>query len=265
MIRKQPPILIRVTKVKPGAAILAFLLISGCGLAHKSAPYKDPDRLVSVVKVAPAGEDPVLDTDFLEWRIESKTLGPIAAYVYRGVSLTGGSEPERVHTAAVSADFFPTLGVQPILGRVLLPVENRSGGHPVAVVSYNLWQRRFGADPSMIGRNITLDQKRHTVVGVMQVDFKFPKDCDIWSPLAFDAEGLRLEDKSSDLGLDVIARLKPGVELEQAQAEMSLIARKLEKENPQTNHGRDVKLIALREGRAQKENKVEIKLREPAK
>jgi putative ABC transport system permease protein len=117
----------------------------------------------------------------------------------------------------------------------------------------------------MIGRTITLDQEQYTIVGVMPTDFQFPNDCEVWTPLAFDAEGLRLEDKTIGSGLEVIARLKPGVKLEQAQTEMDLIARKLEKEHPETNNGRDVKLIALRESRIKKGNKLEIQLRKSAK
>jgi hypothetical protein len=142
----------------------------------------------------------------------------------------------------VSADFFQTLGSSPILGRALLPEENQPGRDHVAVISHNLWQRRFGADPSMIGRTISLDQAKHTVVGVMPPDFQMPNECEVWTPLVFD-EGLRPEDKS--LRLEVLARLKPGFTLQQAQAEMSDIAGKLERDYPQTNKGRDVKLTSL--------------------
>ena len=98
-------------------SMAALLLISGCALMPKRSPYPDPDRLVSVVKVSPAGEEPVLDTDFLAWRNQSKTLGPIAAHVFRARVLSGGAEPERIQSELVSADFFPTLGVRPALGR----------------------------------------------------------------------------------------------------------------------------------------------------
>jgi hypothetical protein len=231
-------------------SMAALLLISGCALMPKRSPYPDPNRLVSVVKVSPAGEEPVLDTDFLAWRNQSKTLGPIAAHIFRARVLKGGGEPERIHSELVSADFFPTLGVHPALGRVFFSEDCKPGGDHVAIISYDFWLRRFGADPSLLGRKITLDGEQYVVVGVMPADFQFPKPIDMWTPLAFDDGGLRSEEKGMELY--VIARLKTGVTLEQARAEMSGIARKLETDYPATNTGRDIKLTALRESRVQK-------------
>src|SRR5262245_64713512 len=158
MVETKLSIRFSITGAKLESAILALLLVSGCALAHKRPPYPDPDRLLSVIKVAPAGEEPVLDTDFLAWRNQSKTLGPIAAYVSRSLILNDGSEPERIHSALVTADFFPALGVDPAVGRALIPDENEMGINHVAVVSYTLWQRRFGGDPSLIGNPISLNQ-----------------------------------------------------------------------------------------------------------
>jgi putative ABC transport system permease protein len=121
------------------ASMAALLLISGCELMSKPSPYPDPGRLVSVVKVSPAGEEMILDTDFLALRNQSKTLGSIAAHVFRARALTGGSEPERIQSELVSADFFPTLGVRPVLGRVFVSEECKPGGDHVAVISYRLW------------------------------------------------------------------------------------------------------------------------------
>ena len=241
-------------------SMAALLLISGCALMPKRSPYPDPDRLVSVVKVSPAGEEPILDTDFLAWRNQSKTLGPIAATCIRGGVLSGGAEPERIQSELVSADFFPTLGVRPALGRLFLSEECKPGADHVAVLSYSLWLRRYGADPNLIGRTITLDREQYTVVGVMPADFQFSKYCDVWTPLAFDDEKLHFQEKGIELY--VIARLKTGVTLEQARAEMSDIAHKLETDYPATNTGRDIKLTALRESRVQKEKKnvLEIKI-----
>jgi putative ABC transport system permease protein len=231
-------------------SMAALLLTTGCALMPKRSPYPDPGRLVSVVKVSPAREEPILDTDFLAWRNQSKTLGPIAAHVFRARALTGGAEPERIQSELVSADFFPALGVQPALGRVFLSEECKPGADHVVVISYDLWQRRYGADPNLIGRTITLDREQYTVVGVMPADFQFPKYCDVWTPLASDDERLHFQEKGIELY--VIARLKTGVTLEQAQAEMSIIAHKLETDYPATNTGRDIKLTALRENRIQK-------------
>jgi putative ABC transport system permease protein len=232
-------------------SIAALLLASGCGLSHKRPPYPDPDRLVSVVKVSPAGERPILKRDLLALRSESKTLAPIAGYVFRKGSLVVGSTPELIQFAMVSMDFFPALGVKPALGRALQSEENQSGRDHIAVISYNLWQRRFGGDPNLIGRAITLDHDRYTVVSVMPADFQVPKECELWTPLAFDIECFNLEAKCPEV--EVIARLKPGSTLDEAQAEVSVITRKLEGDPPENNAGRDIKLTALCESSSQKE------------
>jgi putative ABC transport system permease protein len=244
------------------ASMAALLLISGCDFMPKRPPYPDPGRLVSVVKVSPAREGTILDTDFLALRNQSKTLGSIAAHVFQARVIAGGSEPERIQSELVSADFFPTLGVQPVLGRVFLSEECKPGSDHVAVINYGLWLRRYSGDPNLIGKTITLDREQYTVVGVMPDNFQFPKDCDVWTPLAFDAESPGVEKKSSEL--HVIARLKNGVTLEQAQAEMSEIAHKLETDFPATNTGRDIKLTALRESHSQGVRTMTIKINRPA-
>jgi putative ABC transport system permease protein len=242
-------------------SMAALLLISGCELMPKRPPYPDPGRLISVVKVSPAREEPILDTDFLALRNQSKTLGSITAHVFRARVLTGGSAGERIQSELVSADFFSTLGVQPALGRVFISEECKPGSDHVAVISYRLWQRRYGADPSLIGRTITLDQEQYAVVGVMPDNFQFPGYCDVWIPLAFDSESPGVEKRSIELY--VTARLKNGVTLEQAQAEMSEIAHKLETDYPATNTGRDIKLTALRESHSQEVRTMTIKINRP--
>jgi len=220
---------------------------------------------MSVVKVAPSGEAPILGTDFLTLKSESRTLEPIAAYIFRGLVLNE-RESERIYSAQVTADFFPTLGVKPFLGRALLPADNQPDSYPVVVISHTLWQRRFGADPSMIGRKITLDQAPCTIVGIMPPDFRFPKDCDAWTPLASDFQDVSLIVGGKRMGteVEVFARLKPGVTLQQAQAEMSLITPKLEGDHAGTNSGRNLNLTALRESHKQIDNVLEFKIRQPA-
>jgi putative ABC transport system permease protein len=227
-------------------ALLAF--IGGCSLMHKRPPYREPDRLVRVLKVIPPStEESVLGIDFLEWRTQSRALGPIAVYVTRGLTLNDRTAPERISCGQVSADFFPLLGVPPPFGRIFLPDEFRSDGSRVVVLSYALWQRRFGGNPNTIGATVALDQENHTVVGVMPYDFQLPENCDIWMPLALDDESLRLKDES--FGLRVIARLKPDITLEQAQAEINTIARDTELKYPETNNGQSVKVVPLGEAK----------------
>jgi len=231
-------------------SMAAIFMISGCALTHKRLPYQDPDRLVSVIKVTPAGEEPVLVTDFIELQKQSRTLGKIAAYVSSHVNLTVGSQPERISSTLVSADLFSSLGVTPMLGRAILPQERHPGANRVAVISHNLWQRNFRSDPNVIGRTVTLDHENYTIVGVMPGGFQFPEDCEMWLPLAPEDQSLRLNDKS--FRFEVIARLSPSFTLEQAQAEMGVIASKLERDHPESNSGRGIKLTLLSESRSQK-------------
>jgi MacB-like protein len=225
-------------------ALLAF--IGGCSLLHKRPPYREPDRLVRVLKVTPPStEENVLGIDFLEWRTQSRALGPIAVYITRDLTIKDRTVPERISCGQVSADFFPLLGVPPALGRIFLPNEFRSDESRVVVLSYAFWQRRFGGDPNTIGTIVALNQENHTVVGVMPYDFQLPENCDIWIPLDLDDESLRLKDES--FGLRVIARLKPDITLEQAQAEIDTIARGTELKYPETNNGQSVEVVPLGE------------------
>lgn len=252
----------KLTQSFRAVSIVAILLVSGCAFLKKRPPYPDPDRLVSVVKIGPAGEEPILKTDFLALRSENQTLESVAAYVLRGFTLSSGSEPERINTAMVSAEFFHALGVNVSLGRAINSADCQPGSNPVLVINYSLWQRRYGGDPNIIGRIVTLDHKRRTIIGVMPFDFEFPKECDVWAPLAFDDENMNFGEGNTES--EVIARLKPGVTLQQAQTEMSNIARNLEREYPATNSGRDIKLLPLRESRSKREKVLEIKIRRPA-
>jgi putative ABC transport system permease protein len=133
------------------------------------------------------------------------------------------------------------------MGRIFLSSELRSGGPRVVILSHALWQRRFGGTTDIIGRTVALDQENHTIVGVMPDDFQLPERCDIWMPLALADEGLRLKDES--FGLRVIGRLKPGVTIEQAQAEINTIARGTELKHPETNNGQSVRVVSLDEAK----------------
>ena len=137
-----------------------------------------------------------------------------------------------------------------MLGRAILPQECHLGANRVVVISHNLWQRNFRSDPSVIGRTVTLDHENYTIVGVMPGSFQFPEGCEIWLPLVLEDQSLRLNDKR--YGFEVIARLSPSFTLQQAQAEMAVIASKLERDHPESNSGRSLKLILLSERLGQK-------------
>src|SRR5438270_10610404 len=157
----------------------------------------------------------------------------MAAIVDISFNLTGVGDPERTAGRRVSATLFSLLGVEPQLGRAFRPEEEKPGGSHVVIISYGLWQRRFGSDPGIIGKPINLNGKSFIVVGVMPRTFQFPTRKDqLWVPLAFDAK--EAGQRGSHY-LEVIARIKPGVTLQQAQAEMTTIASRLQQQYPETN------------------------------
>jgi putative ABC transport system permease protein len=160
-------------------------------------------------------------------------------------NLTGAGEPERLQGRIVSAEFFSTLGVKPLIGRDFLAEEDHPGATPAAILSYGLWRRRFGADPSVIGKRITLNNQSFTVVGVTPPNFQFETEADVTVPIGLQAERFRL--RGRDPGAGVVARLKPGVSLQQAEAELNMIAARLEQQYPESNKGRRARVTPLHE------------------
>ncbi len=183
--------------------------------------------------------------NFIDWRSQSQSFSQMGAAEYWTPNLTGTDNPEKLWALHVTPDIFPMLGVQPLLGRVFLPEEQDAGKEHEVVLSYSLWQSHFGGNPEIIGRSVALSGERYSVVGVMPRDFKFAPfwatKAQLWAPLAL---GPRLTDRGGS-SLRVFARLKPGVTLEQAQAEMTGITGRLEREFPGTNQ--DMQVVSLRE------------------
>lgn len=192
--------------------------------------------------------------DFADWRELNHVFDGVAAFVPGKLSFTQGREPEQVARGSVSASFFSVLGVRPILGRDFLPAEDRPGKGQVVILSYGLWQRRFNSDPSIVGKAVSINHGQYTVVGVLPSDFQFPRDGEIppgfrfpqnieaWTPLAFEPAQLN----RSFRFLVVVARLKPDVSLEQAQADMDSVAHRLKQQYPRTNGSMDVKVVPVR-------------------
>lgn len=222
-------------------------------------PYAEPERLVQVYEAnAQQGYERFSFSlaNFVDHRDQQTGFEQMSAYFRRDANLTGAGEPERVQVAVVSASFFPLLRVQPLLGRGFLTEEGTLGKHRVAVLSYGLWQRRFGADPGILNQPVTLSGNVYTVVGVLPADFQFPDPfgsnplseaapkVDLLAPLAYDPKDLG--DRGSHF-LQVLARLKPGVELGQAQTELRAIAGRLEKQYPDRNKGWTVNAFALQD------------------
>ena len=176
---------------------------------------------------------------------QNRVFTQIAAFGGASLSLTGRGEPERIEGERVSASLFPLLGVAPALGRVFTKQEDRSEAQSVIVLSHSLWQRRFGSDTGIIGQSLTLNNHQYTVIGVMPSHFRFPgREQEFWVPMAFEPDEAA---GRGDHYLSVVARLKPGVTRQQAQAEMDTIAARLQQQYPRTNTDQGVALVPLHE------------------
>lgn len=196
-------------------------------------PYQDPERLVRLLErnLPRFPQFSVSPGHYLFWREHTTAFEGIAAWASRSLALdTGADDPETVPGQRVSANLFPLLGVQPLLGRAFTAAEEAGDTAAVALVSYGTWQRRFGGEADVIGRTIRLDGQPVTIVGVMPESLRFPsRDTEIWLPLAFDARERRAFGSHF---LGAVARLKPGVTREAAAADMQAVSRRLEEFNP---------------------------------
>ncbi|HKG15867.1 MAG TPA: ABC transporter permease, partial [Pyrinomonadaceae bacterium] len=218
-----------------GANSAIFSVVNAVVL--RPLPYKDPERLVALwVGLNQKGfeEMEVSAPEFTDFRTRTSAFEKVAAYSAGGFNMTGAGEPERIQGLNATADLFPALGVAPLKGRAFTEEEDRPGSDGVVVISHSLWQRRFGGDPSVVGKSVTLDGQACTVVGVMPASFHFPdNDTDIWKPMAFDADLLSPNNRGSHF-LSVVGRLKEGVDVERARAEVVALARTVGGENPNT-------------------------------
>jgi putative ABC transport system permease protein len=206
-------------------------------------PYSEPDRLVRLWSAYPErdieqGTTSPLDLD--DWRAQSTAFDSMAGFPnirLRGFVLTGGESPEEIETVFVTEGFFETLGVVAELGRTIAPADHVEGNNRVVVLSHGAWQRRFGADPGLVGSTITLSGSPFTVIGVMPASFEYPyADAEMWAPLSLIPDS-GVPRRRFIRWLSVVARLAPGASLEQAQAEMTTIAARLEQEYPEANEG----------------------------
>jgi putative ABC transport system permease protein len=228
-----------------GATTAIFTLVNGILL--RPLPYGEPNRLVmlfennkAIGSVRGAVAAPMLG----EWRRRSTSFEGLAARGGDSFILTGNGPSESLMGARLSANLFAVLGVQPMLGRGFLPEEETFGKHFVVLLSHELWQQRFGGDQSIIGRQIVLNSEPHTVIGVMPARTFFPEPgTQIWAPLAFEPNQLRERHSHNFL---VYGRLKPGVTLAKARAEMSMIAQSMASESPE-NNGWEVEVDSLKE------------------
>jgi len=232
-----------------GANAALFSVVNGVLL--NPLPYPQPEQLVTLYRSMANFEIATLPyPNFRDWQKENRTFSAMA--ISRGVdfSLTGAGEAERVSAQFVSADFFSVLGVNPAPGRNFAPGEDEVGAAPVVLISANFWQRKFGSSPEALGKGLTLDDKSYTIVGVIPSSFNLGlvgfSNIDVYAPIGqWNNPGLR--NRGAGLGLRGIGRLKPGVTMEQAQADLDRVARNLSAAYPDTNKDSGAMIIPLKE------------------
>jgi putative ABC transport system permease protein len=251
---------LRMLLKSPGSTLAAVIAL-GIGIGANSAifsvvngillrplPYQDPDRLVVIWETKLSKgitQEQVSPPDYRDWVEQNRVFDHIAALRVEPRVMTGGELPERVETAFISPSAFDLLGVKPALGRTFSPEEGQPGRNRVAVLSHGLWQRRFGGDRGVLGRTATLNANSYTIVGVMPPEFRLlDTPSELWIPYTLEAgewnqRGFRT--------LRVIAHLKPGATLDQAQSEMRSIASRIEQQNTESNAGWSTKVIPLRD------------------
>jgi putative ABC transport system permease protein len=197
-----------------------------------------------LVAVTTGQKSPAAAADYLDWKSQARSFGQVAAYRAGDMNLTGVGESERVYGAAVTANFFTAIAVEPARGRAFLNDEDAPGYDQVALLSYRLWQRRFGADSAVLGKNVNIDGRPYTIIGIMDRNIEFPVPTDLWIPLALTP---REKADRATASLHVIARLNDGVDPGRAQTEMAIIGRQLADSYPATNKDRQVRVMPLAE------------------
>src|SRR5438105_5009844 len=223
-----------------GANTAIFSVVNAVLL--RPLPYPEPGQLVQLRADRPGSPSTLIGSaTFVEVKAQSQSLARIAAYSGGDMTLTGAGPAERIVSGAVTADFFPLLGVQPAVGRNCTQEEDTPNGPRAAILGHGLWQSRFGGDPAVLDRTITLDQQSYTVVGILPARFQYPERFQLWIPLALGetgAGGMRLlTDAGGVRFLKAIARLKPGVTLQQAQTELRTIAQRIQPRGPTATRG----------------------------
>jgi putative ABC transport system permease protein len=227
-----------------GANSAIFSVVNAILLKPLNVPH--PERIVVLTETRfGEGWSNAAPANFVAWRERNQVFENIAAYASQSYNLLGGDVPEQVSGARISASLFPMLFVKPALGRTFTPEEDQPGRERVVMLSHNLWQRRFNANPNVVNQTINLSGNSYTIVGVMPADFGFPNaDTELWTPVAIndgtvDGMGGRI--------INVLARLKQGVTLGEARAEMNAIAQSLAQERPEFNAGWGISITPLQE------------------
>ncbi|HZS26075.1 MAG TPA: ABC transporter permease [Candidatus Angelobacter sp.] len=254
---------LRVLRKNPGFAIVAVLVLA-LGIGANTAifsvvnavllrplPFTDPGRLVHVWHIPPQKSFPgitrfsVSTANFIDWQQQNNVFEKMAIFTGGRMNLTGGDKPEFLGAAQVSLDFFDVLGVKPILGRTFVAGEDQLGRNHEVILTHDFWQSHFGGDRNVVGRTITLNNEPYTVVGVMGPKMSYPDwNQKIWMPLAWTEKERANRGEHHSI---VIARLKPGVELKQAQTEMTAISERLAQQYPADDKDWGAHVVLMRE------------------
>jgi predicted permease len=228
-----------------GANTAIFSVVNGVLL--RPLPYPEADRLVQVYeRSAQFNEMSVSYPNFLDWEKMNRSFAAMGAYRGESFNFTGAGQPEYIPGAVVTANFFSVLGVKPLQGRTFTPDEDRQGANPVAMVSEGLWKRRFGSDTAVLGKSLVVDGQAFTVVGIVPADCHLLDPAEVITPLAKWGRRMNLEGRDFHSGIRVVGRLRPGVSLAQARADMDGIAHSLAQAYPKTNEGQGTTVVPLK-------------------
>jgi len=252
----------RVLRRSPGFAITAILMVAlGIGATTaafsvtdfvliRPLPFPEPSRLVKVLERTPGYPGMELSApNYRDWKAATRSFDSMGMYHFDEITLIGAGEPRRLDGTSVSADLLPTLGVAPIIGRTFTAEDDRPGAPGTIILSHRLWQTEFGGDPGIIGRQLTakadFDDATFTVIGVMPREFHFPKSNSLfWITTRFSEREYQASERANNW-LEAVGRLKPGITARQAEADLQVIAARLEREYPRENKDTGALVIPL--------------------
>jgi predicted permease len=231
-----------------GANTAIFSVVNGVLL--NPLPYAQPDQLVALYsRDANSNTSSISYPNFLDWIRGNRSFSALAAYRSYDFDLTGEGEPERVPAEMISANFFPMLGVKPVLGRTFLSNEDQEGARPVVLISGGLWKRKFGSSPDAVGRTLTLNGVDYTIVGVIPSSFYYINGnfhrSDVYVPIGQSDEPA-FRDRRESMGMDAVGRLNRGITFEQAKADMDALGRHLAEVYPEADKGTGITLVPLK-------------------
>jgi predicted permease len=254
MLRKNPGFtLVAVLTLALGIAANSTIFSFVSAVLYVKPPVSDPDRLAVVYGLSPihmwgAGLYPVSAPNYFTWKHENQVFSELAASnPYNSLNLTGDGDPERVSAVRVTANYFSVLGASPELGRTFAAGEDHEGYNHVVVLSHRLWERKFGSDPSLIGKAVRLNNERYTVIGVMPLQFRLMSfQGEVWIPLVLN-ESQQSAAARQERNLYLFGRLKAGVTLEKAQASVKTLGALAAKNFPETDNGWEANSLSLQE------------------